>query len=61
MNNSAQIIDAVPTLSRKAQSKEFLDKLKSFLEKLYVLDSAKELDESEKTDIIIIVGKNKQE
>ena len=45
--------------AKKTVSKEFLDKLKSFLEKLYVLDDVKELDESEKSHVVIIVGSEK--
>jgi len=45
--------------SKKTVPKEFLEKLKSFLEKLYVLDDVKELDESEKSHVVIIVGSEK--
>jgi len=44
---------------KKTVSKEFLDKLKGFIDKSYVLDDTKELDESEKSDVLIIVGSEK--
>lgn len=42
--------------AKKTIPKEFLDKLKGFLDKSYVLDDTKELDKSEKFDVVIIVG-----
>lgn len=47
--------------AKKTVPKEFLDKLKGFLEKLYVLDDVKELDESEKFDAIVTIGSKKIE
>lgn len=47
--------------AKKTVPKEFLDKLKDFLDKSYVLDNIKELDESEKFDIIVIIGIEKVE
>lgn len=45
--------------AKKTVAKEYLDKLKGFLDKSYVLDDTKELDESEKSDVVIIVGSEK--
>ena len=45
--------------SKKTVPKEFIDKLKGFIDKSYVLDDTKELDESEKSDVLIIVGSEK--
>ena len=42
--------------AKKTVPKEFLDKLKGIIEKLYILDDIKVLDESEKFDAIIIIG-----
>lgn len=47
--------------AKKTVPREFLDKVKSFLVRSYVLDKVKELDESEKFDAIITVGSKKVE
>ena len=44
---------------KKTVSKEFLDKLKGFIDKSYVLNDTEELDESGEPDVIIIVGSKK--
>lgn len=45
--------------AKKTVSKDFLDKLKSFLEKTYVVDDIKELKESEEFNIILVIGSQK--
>lgn len=46
---------------KQSVPKEFIAKLKSFLEQTYVLDSIQELDESAKFDAAIIIGSQKAE
>ena len=47
--------------AKKTVPKEFLEKLKSFLEKEYILDDIKELSDNEKSDVVVIVGNKKVE
>lgn len=47
--------------AKKSVPEEFLDKLTGWLKKSYLLDEVKELDESEKSAIIIVVGSQKVE
>lgn len=42
--------------AKKTVPKKFLDKLKSFLEKEYILDDIKELPDNEKSDVVVIIG-----
>jgi len=46
--------------AKKDVDKAFLDKLKSVLEKTYLLDANKELEDSEEVDVVIIIGSSKQ-
>lgn len=45
--------------AKKEISSKFLDKLKAVLEETYVLDPNKELPDSEKVDVIVIIGSSK--
>ncbi|HZJ18584.1 MAG TPA: LytR C-terminal domain-containing protein [Patescibacteria group bacterium] len=45
--------------AKKTVPKEFLDKLKGFLDKLYVLDDTKELPDTEKFDFVVTIGSKK--
>lgn len=47
--------------AKKTVSGQYLEKLKSFLEKSYVLDNTKELADSEESDVVIIIGSLKVE
>lgn len=44
---------------KKTVPNEYLDKLKGFLEKSYILDDTKELNDSEEFDVIVIIGRDK--
>lgn len=54
LNNQQTVIQA-----KKSVPKEYLDKLKNFLEKEYILDDIKELSDNEESDVVVTVGNKK--